>query len=137
MTIAVTPDWNRKVKTGNGNRYTAVFCPDHPRAWSTGYVYEHDLVMELSIGRFLLPDEVVHHRDGPSNDIGNLELKTRGRHTAEHSMERAAARIATACGYCGMVFDLPAWEFRDRIKLRPVIFCSRSCGTSAVWKRRR
>ena len=47
----------------------------HPRA-NNGYVLEHILVMEEVLGRYLLPGETVHHRNGIKHDNRpeNLEL---------------------------------------------------------------
>ena len=56
-----------------------VMVKDHPRAHQNGYVFEHTLVMEESLGRYLHPDENVHHRNGVrvDNRIENLELWVR------------------------------------------------------------
>ena len=56
-----------------------VFAPDHPRADKGRYVFEHVLVMEEMLGRYLLPGENVHHRNGVKDDNRpeNLELWTR------------------------------------------------------------
>lgn len=55
-----------------------ISCPDHPRVASlkTNYVFEHILVKEQELGRYLFPDETVHHKNGVKNDnaASNLEL---------------------------------------------------------------
>lgn len=43
--------------------YVLVHCPEHPRANYLGYCWEHRLVMEEVLGRYLKPSEVVHHKD--------------------------------------------------------------------------
>lgn len=44
--------------------YVEVYVPLHPAAKKpTGYVYEHRLVMEVVLGRYLRPREVPDHRD--------------------------------------------------------------------------
>lgn len=58
--------------------YRKVKADDHPARDKDGYVFEHRLVMEDKIGRFLHRDETVHHKDGDrlNNDSSNLELWT-------------------------------------------------------------
>lgn len=68
--------WKGGRKTASGG-YIHVFAPDHPNAHkSGGYVLEHRLVMEQKVGRYLLPNENVHHLNGVRTDnrIENLEL---------------------------------------------------------------
>jgi HNH endonuclease len=54
-------------------------APKHPRASRTGYVFEHILVIEQRLGRFLHEDESVHHLNGVRDDNReeNLELWVR------------------------------------------------------------
>ena len=71
----------------NTHGYILVRSPTHPKAYKHGlYVFEHILVMEKYIGRYLTKEEVVHHKDGnrQNNAIDNLQLLTRGAHTSLH-----------------------------------------------------
>jgi len=58
----------------------------HPR-WTTGGIYEHILVMEAYLGRYLEPHERVHHKNHirHDNDINNLQLyNSDSEHLADH-----------------------------------------------------
>ncbi len=65
---------NGKSKKMNG--YILLLKPKHPFANSNRYIMEHRYVMEQKIGRYLKPEEVVHHINGDISDnrIENLEL---------------------------------------------------------------
>ena len=70
--------------------YKKVYVPEHPNATKDGYVMEHTLVVEESIGRYLREDEVVHHINKIRNDnrIENLKLMTTSEHCSFHMKER-------------------------------------------------
>lgn len=66
-------NWKGKV---SHNGYFMLRKPDHPFAKGNGYVFEHRLVIEKKLNRYLLPTEVVHHINGIKTDnrIENLQL---------------------------------------------------------------
>ena len=75
------------------------WIPGHPNADCGGYVFEHRLIMEHEIGRYLEPQEVVHHkdRDGSNNNPKNLRLyATNGKHCSFHCDERRYAKYVTS-----------------------------------------
>lgn len=65
--------------------YVLIYAPGHPYATKGGRVREHRLVAEQVLGRYLLPTEVVDHRDGvkDNNRPSNLRVFERnGEHLA-------------------------------------------------------
>ena len=61
---------------GSDGLYILVRKPFNPNADKHGYVREHHLVMEKALGRYLKPEEEVHHLNGVKTDnrIENLQL---------------------------------------------------------------
>lgn len=84
------PEWKggRRIQGG----YVYIYMPDHPYATGNKVVLEHRLVMEQILGRYLLPGEVVHHRNGDrmDNRPENLEVFATN---AEHLRHELAGRV--------------------------------------------
>lgn len=68
-------------------QYEYVIDKTHPRANKDGSVYLHIIVAETTLGRHLLPEEVVHHKDlnKLNNNPDNLMVfATKSDHTCFH-----------------------------------------------------
>lgn len=72
--------WVGKLKNNGKNKhssgYIEIYSPNHPFKSVRNSVLEHRLVMEKYLKRYLLPTEVVHHKNGIKTDnrLKNLEL---------------------------------------------------------------
>lgn len=75
-----------KHKTIDPRGYILLYTPYHPFAKGKGYVYEHRLVMEKHLKRYLKSNELIHHIDNnpQNNNIKNLLLTTKKEHKKIH-----------------------------------------------------
>ncbi|MFY0760212.1 HNH endonuclease [Metabacillus dongyingensis] len=67
--------------------YVTLCIKSHPNGDKVhGYVFEHRVVMEMKLGRYLREDEIVHHKNEIKHDnrLGNLELMDHTDHTVMH-----------------------------------------------------
>ena len=121
----VTPDWNR-ISTSTG--YPCIYCPDHPNAWSTGYIHAHRLVMSLHLGRPLESWEVVHHKNEDKTDyrLENLELTRRPEH-ARHHHPGPAPLAQLECPNCHKSFARRRGKTHLVRRAYARTYCSRRC----------
>lgn len=110
----LNPNWRGGRSTASNGYVLVRVGVGHHLADVRGYAYEHRMVAERSMGRRLLPHEIVHHIDGnPTNNTPcNLAVLSRGDHMVEHRRVGFTLRlpgeanptIACACG-CGSQFE--------------------------------
>lgn len=86
-------------RTMHKRGYVMLRVTNHPRAVKSMYVFEHILVMEAILGRFLLKHETVHHLNGVRDDNRpeNLELWTKPQPTG--------IRVSDAVKWARMIIE--------------------------------
>lgn len=90
-------------------------------------------LVEVSLGRLLTKDEVVHHVDGDftNDNPENLEVISRSSHGSVHKPLVVPEQTITECVYCGKQIALTRKQMHYRVQNRnrghSGPFCSRIC----------
>ena len=116
------------IRVEKPNGYLYFIDVDHPLANAVGRVYHHRHVASVQAGRWLRPDELVHHRDGnrANNDAANLVVMTRSCHSVMHRAERGhKPRLKRRCDSCHRRFKQGSSTAR---------FCSRACASLGMYR---
>lgn len=81
-------------KTKHSKGYIYIKKRDHPFCDKQGYIFEHRLIIEKEIGRYLQPDEIVHHINGIKDDnrIENLKIMKQSEHINLHVNKKKVNR---------------------------------------------
>jgi len=130
------PTNRKEVRMLNG--YRVIYRPEYPRSMTNdnwkGYVYEHILVAEESLGRPLTYNEVTHHLDGDrsNNKSENILVLLRSQHIKLHmwldkgasflkenecnGMNSGKSKAVCYCKECGKT-----------LQLKQKAYCSREC----------
>lgn len=93
------------------------------------YCYEHHLVYWNEFGVVPKDNEVIHHLDGNkhNNDINNLKLVTRAKHSASHSFKQDKVYSRFRCPGCGRIFTRLKRIAHSVHGKANVCCCSRPC----------
>lgn len=88
-------------RTKHSEGYILIKARNHPFANNSFYVFEHRLIMEKHLGRYLKPQEIIHHINGIKDDnrIENLKL------FSNHKEHFSYIHINIECPFCHTVFQ--------------------------------
>lgn len=87
-------------KDSNKNGYIRVWMPEHHRA-IRGYAMRHNIIAEQTLGRELLPNEIVHHINEKRNDDRADNYIIMPNHTAHVRFHNNPPAWIPRCECCG------------------------------------
>ena len=113
------------------NGYILIYNPEHPKSmvsnnWN-GYIYEHIIVAEQDIGRYLNDDEEVHHLDldRSNNRSSNLIVLSKKSHGKLHVWIENGIFINK--NLTGINNCLRCKICSKPLKLKQLYYCSNDC----------
>ena len=89
------PNWKGGKSEVNG--YTHILCENHPKTNYNGYVREHILIAEKTLGKLLPNGAVIHHVNEKKNDNRNSNLVI-CENNDYHKFIHKRIRVFKACG---------------------------------------
>jgi hypothetical protein len=111
--------------------YELVVAPDdYPgKRYRGRYCYEHYLVWWQTHGSLPGPGECIHHKNDNKRDNrpDNLGLKTKSKHTSDHSRARGRLMARFRCPHCGKEFMREKRLSHLTTSRKLLDFCSRRC----------
>jgi len=102
-----------------------VRVPNHPRAYSEGYIFRSIIAYELYHNTKVPLSMDVHHKDGNrlNDSKENLVLIKHSEHSSLHNVKRRVD-IPRVCKHCGKEFLIKRWRLKDTTR---GIFCTKKC----------
>lgn len=129
-------------KKTHSDGYILCYIPEHPGCMN-GYVYEHRLILEKHLGRYLTGDETVHHINQIPDDnrIANLLLCSNNmEHRRYHQgWTKKDGRWFKRCNICNRILEVnnDNFHFRKKGRTGKVINPCRDCAKTVLMKLRR
>ena len=86
-------------ETISSEGYRFIYKSNHPYSRHNGYIKQARLRMEKEMGRYLTPQEVVHHQDLDklNDNIENLQIMSKSEHSKLHNKIRGFLKGLEEC----------------------------------------
>ena len=113
---------NKRNPKVDGQGYINIYQPDHPNTHNNGYIFEHILIAEKALGKYLPQGAVIHHVDGNRKNNSPNNLVICQDNVYHHSLHRRIRALKTCghvnwrkCNYCHQ-YDSPEnmYVYRDK-----------------------